>query len=113
MRKESIILILAFASGVEQSLGPMVTPGLGIVADKYGVSADLVASLLIEFFSFWIGVPSSLRRVLPSGASAHSSSSPSLFFWRQTYGATLQLRLSHSQWCVFSKEWRLRRSKHL
>jgi MFS family permease len=56
MRKESIILILAFASGVEQSLGPMVTPGLGIVADKYGVSADLVASLLIEFFSFWIGV---------------------------------------------------------
>jgi MFS family permease len=56
MRKEIIILLLAFASGVEQSLGPMVTPGLGIVAEKYGVSIDLVVSLLIGFFSFWIGI---------------------------------------------------------
>ncbi|KAF2851449.1 MFS transporter-like protein [Plenodomus tracheiphilus IPT5] len=53
--KESIMIILAFSSGVTTSLGPMVTPGLPLVAMKYNVSIDMVASLLIGFLAFWIG----------------------------------------------------------
>lgn len=33
----------------------MVTPGLPLVAMKYNVSIDLVASLIIGFLAFWIG----------------------------------------------------------
>ena len=33
----------------------MVTPGIAAVAMKYGVSLDLVSSLVIGFFAFWIG----------------------------------------------------------
>ncbi|KAF1846999.1 MFS transporter-like protein [Cucurbitaria berberidis CBS 394.84] len=54
-RKETIMLILAFSSGVTTALGPMVTPGLPLVAMKYGVSIDLVSSLVIGFLAFWIG----------------------------------------------------------
>ncbi|KAJ4290323.1 hypothetical protein N0V90_010539 [Kalmusia sp. IMI 367209] len=53
--KESIIVILAFASGVTTSLGPMVTPGLQVIVATYGVSIDLASSLIIGFFAFWIG----------------------------------------------------------
>lgn len=53
--KESIMVILAFSSGVTTALGPMVTPGLHIVAAKYNVSIDTAASLLIGFLAFWIG----------------------------------------------------------
>ncbi|KAL6709192.1 hypothetical protein ACN47E_002008 [Coniothyrium glycines] len=53
--KETIMIILAFASGVTTALGPMVTPGLHLVATKYHVSIDLVSSLIIGFLAFWIG----------------------------------------------------------
>ncbi|KAF2705850.1 MFS transporter-like protein [Pleomassaria siparia CBS 279.74] len=53
--KESIMVILAFSSGVTTSLGPMVTPGLAVVGAKYNVSLDMVSSLLIGFLAFWIG----------------------------------------------------------
>jgi hypothetical protein len=33
----------------------MVTPGLHIVAQKYGVSLDMASSLIIGFFAFWVG----------------------------------------------------------
>lgn len=49
------MVILAFSSGVATSLGPMITPGLPLVAQKYNVSVDMVASLLIGFLAFWIG----------------------------------------------------------
>jgi MFS family permease len=55
MRKESIMLLLAFASGVTTALGPMVTPGLPLLAMKYNVSPDMAASLIIGFLAFWIG----------------------------------------------------------
>ncbi|KAF1834676.1 MFS general substrate transporter [Decorospora gaudefroyi] len=55
MRKECIMLILAFSSGVTTALGPMVTPGLPLIAVKYNVSIDMVSSLIIGFFAFWIG----------------------------------------------------------
>ncbi|KAL5119984.1 hypothetical protein ACEQ8H_002082 [Pleosporales sp. CAS-2024a] len=55
VRKESIMLILAFASGVTTALGPMVTPGLPLLAIKYKVSPDMVASLIVGFFAFWVG----------------------------------------------------------
>jgi MFS family permease len=54
-RKEVIMVILAFSSGVTTSLGPMVTPGLPLIAQKYNVSIDMVASLVIGFLAFWIG----------------------------------------------------------
>ncbi|KAH7139087.1 MFS transporter-like protein [Dendryphion nanum] len=53
--KESIMVILAFSSGITTALGPMVTPGLHVVANKYNVSLDMVSSLLIGFLAFWIG----------------------------------------------------------
>ncbi|KAF2024085.1 MFS transporter-like protein [Setomelanomma holmii] len=53
--KESIMLILAFSSGVTTALGPMVTPGITVIAKKYNVSLDMVASLIIGFLAFWIG----------------------------------------------------------
>ncbi|CAO2655246.1 Nn.00g103100.m01.CDS01 [Neocucurbitaria sp. VM-36] len=49
------MVILAFSSGVTTALGPMVTPGLPLVAMKYNISIDLVASLIIGFLAFWIG----------------------------------------------------------
>jgi MFS family permease len=55
MRKESIMLILAFSSGVTTALGPMVTPGIPLIAKKYNVSLDMVSSLIIGFLAFWIG----------------------------------------------------------
>ncbi|KAH6642143.1 major facilitator superfamily domain-containing protein [Boeremia exigua] len=55
MRKEVIMVVLAFSSGVTTSLGPMVTPGLHLIALKYHVSIDMVASLVIGFLAFWIG----------------------------------------------------------
>tara|TARA_R110002003_G_scaffold109_5_gene9142 strand:- start:707 stop:2197 length:1491 start_codon:yes stop_codon:yes gene_type:complete len=55
MWKESIMLILAFSSGVTTALGPMVTPGLPLIAKKYNVSLDMAASLIIGFLAFWIG----------------------------------------------------------
>ncbi|KAH7067470.1 major facilitator superfamily domain-containing protein [Paraphoma chrysanthemicola] len=54
-RKESIMVLLAFASGVTTALGPMVTPGLPLIAEKYNVSPDMAASLIIGFLAFWIG----------------------------------------------------------
>ncbi|KAF2997104.1 hypothetical protein E8E13_003684 [Curvularia kusanoi] len=54
-RKELIMLVLAFSSGVTTALGPMVTPGLPLIAAKYNVSIDTVASLVIGFLAFWIG----------------------------------------------------------
>ncbi|KAF2646076.1 MFS general substrate transporter [Massarina eburnea CBS 473.64] len=53
--KETIMIILAFSSGVTTALGPMVTPGLSIVATKYNVSLDLVSSFIIGLLAFWIG----------------------------------------------------------
>ncbi|KAF2111558.1 MFS transporter-like protein [Lophiotrema nucula] len=47
--------VLAFSSGVTTALGPMVTPGINVVAMKYNVSLDMVSSLLIGFLAFWIG----------------------------------------------------------
>ncbi|KAH3950927.1 hypothetical protein HBI56_087590 [Parastagonospora nodorum] len=55
MRKECIMVLLAFASGVTTALGPMVTPGLPLLAMKYKVSPDMAASLIIGFLAFWIG----------------------------------------------------------
>ena len=55
MWKESIMVILAFSSGVTTALGPMVTPGIPLIAKKYNVSLDMVASLIIGFLAFWIG----------------------------------------------------------
>ncbi|ORY19528.1 major facilitator superfamily domain-containing protein [Clohesyomyces aquaticus] len=55
MWKNSIMVILAFSSGVTTALGPMITPGLRVVAMRYDVSLDLVSSLLIGFLAFWIG----------------------------------------------------------
>ncbi|PVI02942.1 MFS transporter-like protein [Periconia macrospinosa] len=53
--KESIMVILAFSSGVTTALGPMVTPGIHLLAEKYHVSLDMVSSLIIGFLAFWIG----------------------------------------------------------
>ncbi|PSN66343.1 MFS transporter-like protein [Corynespora cassiicola Philippines] len=53
--KESIMVTLAFSSGVTTALGPMITPGLRVVAMKYNVSLDMTSSLLIGFLAFWIG----------------------------------------------------------
>ncbi|KAF2468820.1 MFS general substrate transporter [Lindgomyces ingoldianus] len=55
MWKNSIMIILAFSSGVTTALGPMVTPGIRVVAMKYRVSLDMVSSLIIGFLAFWIG----------------------------------------------------------
>jgi MFS family permease len=49
------MLILAFSSGVTTALGPMVTPGIPLIAKKYNVSLDMVSSLIIGFLAFWIG----------------------------------------------------------
>ncbi|KAF2681616.1 MFS general substrate transporter [Lentithecium fluviatile CBS 122367] len=55
MWKESIMVILAFSSGVTTALGPMVTPALHVIALKYNVSLDMASSLIIGFLAFWIG----------------------------------------------------------
>jgi hypothetical protein len=49
------MILLAFSSGVTTSLGPMVTPALPLIAMKYKVNIDMVASLVIGFLAFWIG----------------------------------------------------------
>ncbi|KAF2260364.1 MFS general substrate transporter [Lojkania enalia] len=53
--KISIMFILAFSSGVTTALGPMVTPGIHVVARKYHVSLDMVGSLIIGLLAFWVG----------------------------------------------------------
>lgn len=55
LRKECLMWFLAFSSGVTTSLGPMVSPGLPLLAAKYKVSIDEVASLIVGFVAFWIG----------------------------------------------------------
>ncbi|KAF1941494.1 MFS general substrate transporter [Clathrospora elynae] len=55
IRKECIMVLLAFSSGVTTALGPMVTPGLPLIAMKYNVSIGMVSSLIIGFLAFWIG----------------------------------------------------------
>jgi MFS family permease len=56
VRKETIMILLAFSSGVTTALGPMVTPGIPLIAMKYNVSLDMVSSLIIGFLAFWIGL---------------------------------------------------------
>ncbi|TVY83057.1 putative MFS-type transporter [Lachnellula suecica] len=46
-KKNVIIWILALASGVTVSLGPMVTPGFGEVIEDYKVTLDQVATYLV------------------------------------------------------------------
>ncbi|KAF2806449.1 MFS transporter-like protein [Mytilinidion resinicola] len=53
--KNTIMVILAFSSGLTTALGPMLTPGLHTIAVQYNVSLDMVSSFMIGFFAFWIG----------------------------------------------------------
>lgn len=50
-----LLALFLLDAHVNCSLGPMVTPGLNVIAQKYNVSLDLVSSLIIGFLAFWIG----------------------------------------------------------
>ncbi|RDW77118.1 transmembrane transport [Coleophoma cylindrospora] len=54
-RKDVIMVLLAFTSGVTTSLGPMINPGLVVIAQKFNVSIGLVSQFIIGLLAFWTG----------------------------------------------------------
>ncbi|KAI1337274.1 MFS transporter-like protein [Xylariaceae sp. FL0016] len=55
VRKNTIMMILAFASGVTTSLGPMISPGLVVISMQYKVDADTVAAFMVGSIVLFTG----------------------------------------------------------
>ncbi|KAH9893654.1 MFS transporter-like protein [Xylariomycetidae sp. FL2044] len=53
--KNSIMLILAFSSGVTTSLGPMISPGLVIISEQFQVDPDTVAAFMVGAIVLFTG----------------------------------------------------------
>ena len=53
--KNSILAILGLSLAITNALGPMLTPGLVVIAKQYHVDADLVDGMMIGFLAFWTG----------------------------------------------------------
>ncbi|OTB10088.1 hypothetical protein K445DRAFT_27925 [Daldinia sp. EC12] len=55
VQKNSIMLILAFSSGVTTSLGPMISPGLVMISKQYHVSPDMVSTFMVGSILLFTG----------------------------------------------------------
>ncbi|KAI1639900.1 MFS transporter-like protein [Biscogniauxia mediterranea] len=55
LRKNSIMMILAFASGVTTSLGPMISPGLVLLSQQYKVDPDTVSAFMVGAIVLFTG----------------------------------------------------------
>ncbi|KAK6953783.1 hypothetical protein Daesc_003745 [Daldinia eschscholtzii] len=55
VQKNSIMLILAFSSGVTTSLGPMISPGLVLISKQYHVSPDMVSTFMVGSILLFTG----------------------------------------------------------
>ncbi|KAI0009402.1 MFS general substrate transporter [Xylariaceae sp. FL0662B] len=53
--KNTIMLVLAFSSGVTISLGPMISPGLVVLSEEYKVDLDLVNSFMVGSIVLFTG----------------------------------------------------------
>ncbi|KAI0378862.1 MFS general substrate transporter [Hypomontagnella monticulosa] len=56
IQKNSIMLILAFSSGVTTSLGPMISPGLVLISMQFGVDLDTVSTFMVGAILLFTGV---------------------------------------------------------
>ncbi|KAI1413896.1 MFS general substrate transporter [Hypoxylon sp. FL1857] len=55
IQKNSIILILAFSSGVTTSLGPMISPGLVLISQQFKVDPDTVSTFMVGSILLFTG----------------------------------------------------------
>ncbi|XDG09814.1 hypothetical protein ABKA04_009429 [Annulohypoxylon sp. FPYF3050] len=55
MRKNAIMIILAFSSGVTTSLGPMISPGLVIISQQFKVDPDTVSTFMVGSILLFTG----------------------------------------------------------
>ncbi|KAI1371471.1 MFS general substrate transporter [Hypoxylon crocopeplum] len=53
--KNSIMLILAFSSGVTTSLGPMISPGLILISQQFNVNPDTVSTFMVGSILLFTG----------------------------------------------------------
>ncbi|KAI1383758.1 MFS general substrate transporter [Hypoxylon trugodes] len=53
--KNSIMLILAFSSGVTTSLGPMISPGLIVISQQFNVDPDTVSTFMVGSILLFTG----------------------------------------------------------
>ncbi|KEF56048.1 uncharacterized protein A1O9_07629 [Exophiala aquamarina CBS 119918] len=56
LRKNVLLVVIASASGVTVSLGPMISPGLPLLAMQYQKSLDMISTYLVGLFILWTGV---------------------------------------------------------
>ncbi|KAI0480967.1 MFS transporter-like protein [Xylariaceae sp. FL0804] len=54
-RKNTIMIILAFASGVTTSLGPMISPGLVIISQQFKVDSGTVSAFMVGSIVLFTG----------------------------------------------------------
>ncbi|KAI1498848.1 MFS transporter-like protein [Biscogniauxia marginata] len=55
MWKNSVMMLLAFSSGVTVSLGPMISPGLIILSEQYNVDPDTVSAFMVGTIVLFTG----------------------------------------------------------
>ncbi|KAL3426904.1 major facilitator superfamily transporter [Phlyctema vagabunda] len=76
VRKDVIMVLLAFTSGVTTSLGPMINPGLQLIALKFNVGPGTVATFTIGLLAFWTGAATFF-----TAAGASIWGKRPIFFW--------------------------------
>ncbi|KAI5861503.1 MFS general substrate transporter [Durotheca rogersii] len=55
MWKNSILLILAFSSGVTTSLGPMISPGLILISEQFNIDPDTASTFMVGSILLFTG----------------------------------------------------------
>ncbi|KIX09274.1 uncharacterized protein Z518_00353 [Rhinocladiella mackenziei CBS 650.93] len=55
-KKNVLIFLVALTSGVTVALGPMITPGLPILAQEFQKSPDVISTYLVGLFILWTGI---------------------------------------------------------
>ncbi|KAI0173191.1 MFS general substrate transporter [Hypoxylon sp. FL1284] len=55
IQKNSIMIILAFSSGVTTSLGPMISPGLMVISKEFNVDPDTVSTFMVGSILLFTG----------------------------------------------------------
>ncbi|KAI6087680.1 MFS general substrate transporter [Hypoxylon rubiginosum] len=55
IQKNSIMIILAFSSGVTTSLGPMISPGLILISQQFNIDPDTVATFMVGSILLFTG----------------------------------------------------------
>ncbi|KAI0019403.1 MFS transporter-like protein [Xylariomycetidae sp. FL0641] len=94
MRKNAIMVILAFSSGVTTSLGPMITPGLTVITEQFNVDPDTANAFLVGTIVLFTG---SVTFFTASGATIWGK--------RPFFVISTLLLLASNVWGTFAKSF--------